>query len=151
MNLESPQSEKPLAKNRPFIGVGVLLWKGDCLLLGERIAANGVHDWQFPGGHLEAGENVLECAAREVLEETGLSIGFAEHAGFSNELFLAGQREYITLYITAAHLSGEPEVIEPDKCLSWQWFPYDQLPAPLFLPIINFLKQSPDLSVFRVG
>lgn len=28
----------------------------------------------FPGGHLEAGESVLDCARREVLEETGIQI-----------------------------------------------------------------------------
>jgi len=128
-----------------------MLWKGDCLLLGERVAADGAHEWQFPGGHLEMGETVLECAAREVLEETGLSFSFAEHAAFSNEMFLAGEREYITLYVTATHSSGEPEVMEPDKCIRWQWFPYNQLPAPLFLPIINLLKQAPDLSVFQIA
>jgi len=150
VNPESPQKQKQPLNNRPFIGVGVLLWKGDCLLLGQRRTLHGQHDWQFPGGHLESGESVLECAAREVREETGLQIVSAEHAAFSNEMFSTGERDYVTLYVTAAHISGEPEVMEPDKCLSWQWFPYHKLPAPLFMPIINLLKQSPDLSVFQV-
>ena len=29
-------------------------------------------DWTFPKGHLERGEELLDCALREVLEETGL-------------------------------------------------------------------------------
>lgn len=127
-----------------------MLWKGDCLLLGQRLTSHGKDDWQFPGGNLEVGESVLECAARELSEETGLDMAFAEHAGFSNELFSAGEREYITLYVSAAYLSGEPAIMEPEKCRCWQWFPYNQLPTPLFLPITNFIKQSPDLSVFRV-
>lgn len=151
MTQELPQDQKSQVNNRPYIGVGVLLWKGDCLLLGQRLNSQGGHDWQFPGGHLEVGENVLECAAREVREETGLDMTCAEHAGFSNEMFSAGDRDYVTLYVTAAHLSGEPEVMEPDKCRCWQWFPYDQLPEPLFWPIINLLKQAPDLSVFQVA
>ena len=128
-----------------------MLWKDDCLLLGRRTGSHGEQSWQFPGGHLEVGESVLECAAREVREETGLDIVFAEHAGFTDETFSAGEREYVTLYVTATYLCGEPEIMEPDKCLCWQWFPCDQLPEPLFLPITNFLKQAPDLSVFRIS
>lgn len=30
--------------------------------------------YQFPGGHLEAGETFIECLKREVLEETGIEI-----------------------------------------------------------------------------
>jgi 8-oxo-dGTP diphosphatase len=151
VNSEFPLEEKTKANQPPLVGVGVLLWKGDCLLLGQRIVAKGEHTWQFPGGRLEAGESVLECAAREAREEAGLDIGFAEHAGFSNEMFSMGGRDYITHYVTAAYISGEPEVMEPDKCLSWQWFHYGQLPAPLFLPITLLMRQAPDLSVFRVA
>lgn len=145
------QEKKPQANNRPFIGVAVMLWKGEHLLLGQRIDSDGSHVWQFPGGHLDVSENVLQCAAREVQEETGLDIGFAEHAGFTNEMFSVADRKYVTLYVTAAYVSGEPEIMEPDKCRGWQWFHYKKLPEPLFLPVINFLKQSPDLSVFQVA
>lgn len=151
MSSETLQKQKLVDNKRPFIGVAVLVWKGDCLLLGQRLTAHGKHDWQFPGGHLEIGESVLECAGRELSEETGLDMGFAEHADFSDGMFSASDREYITLYVTAAYLSGEPVVMEPEKCRCWKWFPYNQLPSPLFLPITNFLKQAPDLSVFRVG
>lgn len=34
------------------------------------------HKWLPPGGHLEENETPHECALREVLEETGLRIGF---------------------------------------------------------------------------
>ncbi|MEM3775091.1 MAG: NUDIX hydrolase, partial [Candidatus Micrarchaeaceae archaeon] len=30
--------------------------------------------WVYPGGHLEDGENPMECAKREVKEETGIDI-----------------------------------------------------------------------------
>lgn len=135
---------------RPYIGACVLLWKQDSLLLGQRLGGQSEGEWQFPGGHLEVGETVLECAAREVREETGLKISEAVHAGFSDKMFSAGGRDYVTLYVSAAYTSGEPKAMEPDKCLSWQWFRYDQLPSPLFLPIVNLLQQSPDLSVYRV-
>jgi 8-oxo-dGTP diphosphatase len=34
--------------------------------------------------------------------------------------------------------------MEPEKCEGWEWFEWDQLPRPLFLPIENLLKQSFD-------
>lgn len=148
MTSETPQENTSKSRQRPYIGVAVLLWKGDHLLLGQRSDSG---DWQFPGGHLELGESVLECATREVSEETGLQISHAQHAGFTDEMFSVGEREYITLYVSAAYASGEPEIIEPEKCQCWQWFRCDQLPEPLFLPIVNFLKQVPELGALQVA
>jgi ADP-ribose pyrophosphatase YjhB (NUDIX family) len=41
------------------------------VLLTRRLD-NGL--WCLPGGHMEAGESVEECCAREVFEETGLQV-----------------------------------------------------------------------------
>ncbi len=135
---------------RPYVGVGVLVWKADCLLLGKRINPDGEGIWQFPGGHLEAGETVTQCAVREVCEETGIEISDMIQAGFTDELFSTAGRQYVTLYVSAAYVSGEPRVLEPEKCHCWQWFHYDELPAPLFRPITNLLKQVPALNSLRV-
>jgi len=128
-----------------------MVWKRDSLLLGKRINAQGENTWQFPGGHLETGESVTACAEREVLEETGLSISNVVHAGFSNVAFTSQGRHCVTLFISADYYAGEAKVVEPDKCECWNWFRYDKLPSPLFLPITNFLKQYPDLQSLRNG
>ncbi|MDH5710725.1 MAG: NUDIX domain-containing protein, partial [Gammaproteobacteria bacterium] len=88
--------------------------------------------------------------AREVFEETGLKIANASHAGYSDEMLAMAGRHYLTLYVTAACLPGEPVVMEPEKCRCWQWFPYDDLPEPLFQPIHNLMKQVPDLSKLQI-
>lgn len=136
---------------RPFIGVGVLVWRGDTLLLGQRVNSNGKAEWQFPGGHLELGETVTGCAVREVREETGIEIAGMKHAGFTDEIYLTAERHYVTLYVSADYVSGEARVLEPEKCQCWQWFKYDELPVPLFQPITNLLKQIPALNVLKVG
>jgi len=38
--------------------------------------------------------------------------------------------------------SGEVQLMEPDKCEQWEWFEWDNLPSPLFLPTINQLKEG---------
>lgn len=133
------------ANSRPFIGVGVLIWHQGKLLLGERLQAGAENCWQFPGGRLEYGEDVLECAAREVLEETGLSMHQMKPVAYSHEVYMAGESHYVTLYVSAQLLSGEPVVMEPQKCKSWQWFHPSALPAPLFTPITHLLNTHPDL------
>lgn len=129
-------------ETRPIIGVGVLVWREKKLLLGERITENKSNCWQFPGGRLESGESVTGCARREVLEETSLRVKNLRHFGFTDKAFDAGKHEYITLLVSCEYASGEAEVLEVDKCASWRWFDYKDLPAPLFEPITNFISQA---------
>ena len=35
--------------------------------------------------------------------------------------------------------SGEPKVLEPDKCEGWNWYSLDQLPKPLFKTTETYL------------
>jgi 8-oxo-dGTP diphosphatase len=136
---------------RPHIGVGVMVWNGDRLLLGKRISAHSENSWQFPGGHLEFGETVEACAGREVEEEAGIKIRNIKPGGFTNDVFIDADKHYVTLFVSSEYDSGELTVMEPDKCEQWQWFQWNRLPQPLFLPIRNFLKQYPDLYELRNG
>lgn len=126
----------------PIIGIGVLVWREKKLLLGKRITKDQDNCWQFPGGHLEHNESVIACANREVREETGLKVKDFRHLGFTDKPFDVAQRQYITLLVSCVYDSGEACVLEPEKCALWQWFDYDQLPAPLFRPISSFLRQN---------
>jgi 8-oxo-dGTP diphosphatase len=137
--------------SRPHIGVGVMVWKGDRLLLGKRISAHSENSWQFPGGHLEFGETVEACARREVGEEAGITIRNILPSGYTNDVFIDADKHYVTLFVSSDYDSGELTVMEPDKCEQWQWFKWNSLPEPLFLPIRNFLKQYPDLYVLHYG
>lgn len=58
--------------HRPLIMTcaGVLIVNDKNQLLLEKRADNGL--WGYPGGSMEPGDTFAECAAREVLEETGL-------------------------------------------------------------------------------
>lgn len=60
--------------DRPFVGVGVVVWRGDEVLLIERGKGPRTGSWSLPGGMQELGETVRETAHREIKEETGVEI-----------------------------------------------------------------------------
>ncbi len=59
---------------RPLIGVGVVVLRGDDVLLIRRGKPPRLGEWSLPGGLQELGETAAEAAAREVREETGVEI-----------------------------------------------------------------------------
>ncbi len=60
--------------DRPWVGVGVVVWRRRDILLIRRGAPPREGEWAIPGGAQALGETVFEAAAREVLEETGLVV-----------------------------------------------------------------------------
>jgi 8-oxo-dGTP diphosphatase len=127
---------------RPKIGVGVIVIKDNKILLGKRKNAHGDGTWSFPGGHLEFGEMPEECAVRETLEETGINLKNLRRTIYTNDIFDKENKHYITLYVLAEYDSGTVRVMEPEKCERWEWFSWEELPRPLFLPIENLLKEK---------
>ena len=120
---------------RPAVGIAAMVLRDGRVLLGLRRGAHGAGTWQCPGGHLEWGETVEACAAREVREETGLVVHDLQPGPWTNDLFEAEGKHYVTLFMLAESAAGVPEVCEPEKCERWAWFAWDAMPAPLFLPL----------------
>ncbi|SMF80260.1 ADP-ribose pyrophosphatase YjhB, NUDIX family [Azospirillum oryzae] len=60
--------------DRPWVGVGAVVWRGDKVLLIRRGKAPRMGQWSLPGGAQSVGETVFETAVREVREETGLEV-----------------------------------------------------------------------------
>lgn len=131
---------------RPKIGVGVLLIdQHKRVLLGQRSGAHGEGSWCPPGGHLEFGETVEQCAAREALEEAGVVIHNITPITFTNDVFVEANKHYITLLLRAEILSGSVHLAEPDKFVEWRWCNWQQLPSPLFLPIEKLKQLFPTI------
>ncbi|HEY1074685.1 MAG TPA: NUDIX hydrolase [Patescibacteria group bacterium] len=124
-------------ENRPKVGVGVFIRKENKVLLIKRRGSHGEGTWGLVGGHLEFGETPEACAIREVNEETGLTITPPQRMCFTNDIFPEEQKHYITLFLTADHIEGEAENKEPEVCETLEWFEWDNLPTPLFLPLVN--------------
>lgn len=60
--------------NRPLIGVGVVVFKGDRILLVRRGKPPREGQWSLPGGRQRLGERIAETARREVAEEAGIEV-----------------------------------------------------------------------------
>ena len=124
----------------PQIGVGILVVRDNHVLLGRRIGTHGSGTWAAPGGKLEFGESIEQCARRELLEETGLEIGKIEIGPYTNDVFADEQKHFVTLLVIARNTIGAPTNQEPDKCEGWLWFRWNELPAPMFKPLENLVK-----------
>jgi ADP-ribose pyrophosphatase YjhB (NUDIX family) len=59
---------------RPLLGVGAVVFRGNEVLLIERGKEPLKGWWTLPGGMVEVGEKLEAAVAREVMEETGLSV-----------------------------------------------------------------------------
>ena len=97
--------------NQVRVGVAAVIFREGRILLGERIGSHGANTWATPGGHLEIGESIEECAQRETLEETGLEVGSFKKLGFTNDIFEKEGKHYVTLYVVASSSSGEPKIM----------------------------------------
>ena len=113
------------------VGIGVMVFKEGKILLGKRKGSHGASQYAFPGGHLEYMESFEETAIRETLEECGIELQNIKFQ-FVMNLVAYAPKHYVHLGFTADWKSGQPQVLEPDKCESWDWYDLDNLPSPLF-------------------
>ncbi len=58
----------------PIAAVGVIIRRGDKILLIQRNKDPFAGYWTFPGGAVELGERVEDAARRDAREETGLEV-----------------------------------------------------------------------------
>jgi 8-oxo-dGTP diphosphatase len=130
------QQENP----NPLVGVSILVKNGDRILLVKRQNVHGAGTWAPPGGHLEFGESPEERAVREVKEETDVEIADPKFRVITNDVFEADRKHYITIWMEAKYVSGEPKVSAPYEESEVGWFTWDSLPQPLFLPLQHLLE-----------
>jgi len=111
-----------------------MVMKDGKVLLGKRKGSHGAGQYSFPGGHLEYMESYAECARREVAEEAGIEIDNIRFLLAANIKAYA-PKHYAHIGLVGDWKSGEPGVMEPEKCEGWGWYDIDHLPEPLFATI----------------
>ncbi|MFG2132855.1 NUDIX domain-containing protein [Streptomyces sp. NPDC048751] len=115
------------------LGVHLYLERDGEVLLGLRHPDSAFAPLQhhFLAGHCEQ-ESAVACLVREAQEEAGLRVDAAD-VEFVHAVHLSqgpGTRPRLQLVFRARRWQGEPQVLEPDKCVGWGWWPADALPEP---------------------
>jgi len=122
---------REMENERPKVGVGVLIKKGDTFLLLKRKNSHGDGFWGGTGGHLEHLESFANCAKRETREEAGIEIDNVRFLCVTNFQDHA-PKHYVDIGLIADYISGEPRIMESHKCSELGWYALDDLPEPMF-------------------
>jgi 8-oxo-dGTP diphosphatase len=113
------------------VGINVFAIRDGKLLLGRRKGSAGEGMWGLPGGHLESGENMSDAAFRELKEETSLGAQELHFLNLVNDnANNTGHR--LQVGFLAQNINGEVQLMEPERCFEWQWFPIGALPENIF-------------------
>jgi len=128
------------------IGVGVMVMKGDKILLGHRHPdpekassdLQGQGTWTFPGGKVDFGETIKSAAERELIEETGIKSVDLEIFSITDDI--KGSKHYLTAGFICKKFEGEPKAMEPQEITEWKFFELNNLPKPLFFPTEKMIK-----------
>jgi 8-oxo-dGTP diphosphatase len=118
-------------KERPKVGVGVLVFKDGKILLGKRRWKHGDGEYAFPGGHVEYMQSFEDCARAETLEEAGVKIKNIRFSCVANSNFYPPRHE-VYIGMIADWESGEPRSLDDERIVGWDWYDLDNLPSPLF-------------------
>lgn len=109
---------------------------------------NGFHG--IPAGRVERHETMMDCAVRELKEETGVDVKPEDL-----KLFLVSNRytgvegdkqpDWIDFFYVAEKWTGEPHIAEPHKCDHADWMSLDD-PSIEIVPSVKdalkYLKQN---------
>ena len=132
-----------MEKERPKVGIGVLVFndKGKVLFM-HRISKHAHNTWAGPGGWLEFGETFEKAAKREVKEELNLDIRDIKVVGVTNHIYKDEGKQVVTVFVKANKFTGEPKIMEPNKCSKFGWFDLGKLPEPLMPSVKMYLESN---------
>jgi ADP-ribose pyrophosphatase YjhB (NUDIX family)/GNAT superfamily N-acetyltransferase len=121
---------------RPVPSASVVIRDRDGRLLLVKRADDGT--WCLPGGRLEPGESLTDCAVRECREETGLTVVVTGLFGVYSDprdqvhTYPDGDRIQVTAVAFSAEvLGGEPAAVDPLEITASAYFAPSELPPQI--------------------
>lgn len=140
---------KNLAVPNQLLGtcIVVLSKDGKKVMLGKRINSYKSGYYGLPGGRLNPSEKLIDCAKRELFEETGLNVKALKYIGVIRDLH-DGYTFTHFAYLCKSY-RGVPKIAEPDKCSAWEWFEPHTIPKKTLVghraALDIFVKSGPNL------
>jgi 8-oxo-dGTP diphosphatase len=133
-----------LYPGRPIVGVGVLIEEDGRYLLVKRAAEPDAGLWSIPGGLIEVGERAADAAAREALEETGLTVEILSRLDVVDKIVRDSggdvRYHFIIIDFHARPLSGEMRAM--DDALDAVWVTPEEFTEYELTPtLVELLKR----------
>lgn len=130
----SDSPDTPAAReypDRPWVGVGVVIWRGERLLMIRRGRAPRIGQWSLPGGAQHVGETVFEAAVREAKEETGLDIVPTGIVTVVDSIVPddAGRIHYHYTLVEVSAESGAGDLVAGDDASEVRWMSVEEAGA----------------------
>ncbi len=104
----------------PEVVTGIFALNADGKVL--LVTAPKFEDWVVPGGHVELGERLEDCAKRELLEETGLEAGELTLLGINDDTrkMIRGKPRHF-VFVDYACTVGSQEVKLGEELTQYKW------------------------------
>ncbi|MHC9544354.1 MAG: NUDIX domain-containing protein [Vulcanimicrobiota bacterium] len=123
------------------IRVAVVLLRDSKLLMVEH-QKDGKTYWLLPGGGLNYGEKIEECARREIKEETNLDISIGSFLFLSESIAPDGSRHLLNLFFLGEISGGSLKVGEDIRLKSVAFKDFQELDTlEVHPPMGKLLKQ----------
>lgn len=125
--------------NSPTVRVSLIIINERREILLAKHKKQNREYWVLPGGHLDFGETVEQCALRELREETNL-IGEFERVVFSSEsIDPSGRRHIINFYVLVTVPPGQSIQVGSDEDILTEvcYKPLDELTQYTVYPNIS--------------
>jgi 8-oxo-dGTP diphosphatase len=121
------------------VAVGILMKSNGDVLLGQRPEGKPYAGyWEFPGGKVEEGEDILDALKREFMEELGVQIVSAQ-PWCGVEYIYPHAHVRLHFYISR-EWTGEPQSLE-GQAFAWQGAVAVEPLLPATIPLIEFIDQ----------
>jgi 8-oxo-dGTP diphosphatase len=114
---------------RPYLAVSAAIVRDDKVLVVRRARPPADGLFSLPGGLVETGETLTQAVAREIAEETGLTIDPVALAGFREAIMRDSdervERHFVILSFAARWQGGEPVLNE--ELSEARWVTHEEL------------------------
>lgn len=119
-------------ERKPEIGTAVLVVNPGTkrILVGTRRGSHAAGKRAFPGGRLGFGETWAVGGLRECEEECGPQFVLKiinDHFLITNDIMPEDDEHFVTIFMVAHVVSGEPINVEPNKNDGWEWLTLEEL------------------------
>ncbi|MBV9969892.1 MAG: NUDIX hydrolase [Xanthobacteraceae bacterium] len=109
---------------RPILAVSAAIIREGRVLIVRRARPPADGLYTLPGGAVEVGETLVEAVAREVWEETGLTVAPVALAGYREAIVRDGkdriERHFVILPFAARWIAGAPVLNEELSEAAWR-------------------------------